>query len=402
MGFSSTAATVTLTAKLTPFGRQQLLANSSTLITNFALGDSDANYRAELPLGTGEIPVSSGNLSVNGNSNNSVNKHYRPKSILIADSLGNNKKLVEIGSTNIVNSEKLLGQTTISGTSVSHNIVDRTDTATDPLVNLWSTFKLPITTADDTIFTVTQSIKGGYADTSLSGVSTNTVLIIGLDHTLYGESLDGKAIKVDIETTATTHTLYGAYEKTLTSTKVQDARVRDESFNSAIFGGNVTFLFSDTIQKPNNDTTLSWATGYATAKPYSINSKQQFNLLTNTLTSTVSDTLVGIAYLDKGFVVITHPDIVDNFTTGTGGTATATTVSFNSMVTEVTQEITCIAGRGQFTSSNNPTFDAGDTPRISEVLLMDNSNNIIAVAKSERHIEKNPQQFLALGIKITV
>ena len=69
---------------------------------------------------------------------------------------------------------------------------------------------------------------------------------------------------------------------------------------------------------------------------------------------------------------------------------------------QITQEVTCIADRGEFASSTNPTWSEGDTIRISEALLLDDNNNIIAVGRPDRHIEKTAQQFLAIGLKISV
>lgn len=402
MGFNSTTPTISLTAKLTVFGRQQLLSNSSNIITHFALGDSDANYNASLPLGSGEIPASAGNIGTNGNTSNSVAQGYAPKSLLYYNSLGQTKKLVKAGSDNVVNSTSLIAQTTISSALLSQTIVDKNDYETDSFVNLFHTFRLPINAADEALFTTTPSSKGGYSDTAMSAISQDKVLVIGVDNSSYGEMLDGKTLKVDVTTTGGTgYTLYSTFEKTLTSARVQDANYKDKSFNSAVMGGNIAFLFSDTKQKPNNDATKSWATGHFTTKPYSVGNKSQFNMFTDSITSIVADKVMGVAYLDKGFIVITDPDIVDNFDPASSG-GTGTTVAFDSIGTQVTQEVTCIIDRGEFGSTNNLTYSKGDTTRISEVVLLDDASNILAVAKTDRHIELTAQQFMALGIKISV
>jgi hypothetical protein len=70
--------------------------------------------------------------------------------------------------------------------------------------------------------------------------------------------------------------------------------------------------------------------------------------------------------------------------------------------TNVFQNITCIADRGEFGSSTNPSFSSSDTPRISEVGLFDSLGNIIAVGKTDRHVPKNVNEFLALSIKISL
>ncbi len=400
MGFNSTASTISLTAKLTAFGRQQLLGKSSNIITYFSVSDSDANYNASLPLNTGEVVGSAGNLGLYNTTSNSVALGYSPRSLLYYNSLGQTSKLVKEGSTNIINSTNLLGQKTVSASTLSQQVIDKNDYETDSFVNLFYTFRLPITTADETLFTATTSTRGGFADTALSGLAKDKIFVIGIDNSEYGELLDGKTLKVKVVNTASTiYNLYGTYEKTLTTAKKQDANFKETSFNSAVLGSNVVLLFSDTIQKPNNDATKSWATGHFTTKPFSVSNKSLFNMKSDTITSTVADKVVGVAFLDKGFIVITNPTIVNSMS---ASGHTATTVSFDSVSTQVVQEVTCILDRGEFGTSNNPTYSKGDTVRISEVLLLDSSKNILAVAKTDRHILKTAQQFMALGIKITV
>lgn len=409
MGFQDTSTTISLTAKLTAYGRQQLLANSSKIITHFALGDSDAYYGATLPLASGEVPSLAGNKAPNGNSSNGVIAGYAPKSLLYVNALGERKKLVQAGSTNVINSTELIGQTTLSAsttavtaTTIVQKVIDKADYETDSLVNLFYSLRLPITTADETLFTVTPSNKGGYADTSMSAISQSEILVLAVKNSEYGEMLDGRSIKIELTDTATTQfTIYSAYESTLTNDKVLDATYKEKSFNSTVLGGNIVFLFSDDIQRPNNDVTKSWATGHFATKPYSKGNKSKFNMKNDTITSTVSDKIVGIAFLDKGLIAITDPTIIANFDP-THANAVYTTVAYNSISTKVTQEVTCIIDRGEFGGTQNATFSKGDTTRISEVLLLDNANNIIAVAKTDRHIELTAQQFMALGIKITV
>jgi hypothetical protein len=151
---------------------------------------------------------------------------------------------------------------------------------------------------------------------------------------------------------------------------------------------------------PNGgDPSLSWGTGYNTSRPFSYNSKKTYNYQTNSNLGLTADTLVGIAYLDKGLLVITDPTIVNNYV---ASAATASTISFDSVSTSVNQIITCIADRGEFGSSTNPTFEFNNIPRISEVGLYDDFGNLIAYAKPDRQITKNINEFLALSIKISV
>lgn len=400
MGLSNETTNISMVAKLTPFGRQELLRNSSSSITHFALGDSDANYGTTYPLETGEMPDISGNLSRNGNSNNSTADGYKPRSLLYADAMGNKKKKVQTGSDNVINSKNKLGRTTLSASSMTYDIVSLADYDTDSRVNWFYSFRLPITASDKALFGVSNSSSGGYADTAYSAISQDEILVVGIPSTEYGEMIDGKSIKMEISGN-TMYSIYSTYQKTLTPNKNLDASYKETSFNSAIFGNNIAFLFSDNIQPPNNDSTLTWGSKYGTTKAFT-NGKLKFNYKADNNTSTFVDKIVGIAYLDKGLIVITDPTIVG----GLGGTITdltgSTTVQYDSISTQVTQEITCIADRGEFGTSSNTTYNIGDTTRISEIILLDKDDNVMAVAKPDRHIEKSAQQFLALGVKISV
>ena len=86
----------------------------------------------------------------------------------------------------------------------------------------------------------------------------------------------------------------------------------------------------------------------------------------------------------------------------TTSASTATTVTLNSVSTDVYQTVTCIADRGEFGSSTNPSFAGIDSPRITEVGLYDASNNLIAIAKTNKQITKNINEFMAMSIKISL
>ncbi len=398
MGYNNTGKTTTLTARLTPYGRTMLLKNDTTLITTFSLGDSDANYIAALPLNTGQVPTNAGSVGSNNSTSNSVANNVGIRSLLFVNNSGGKTKLVQPQSSAVTFTYLANGQTTITGSSITQNIVNRNNINTDPLVNLYYTFNLPLTTNADYKFTGLTSNFGGYANTALSGIDTTNILVIAINNNNYGELIDGKTIQASITTTAATYTIYSTFQNTGSPLSVQDANYTDTATNTQFLGSNIAFLFSDSIAKPSGNPNLSWATGYNTLKPYSKNAKQLYNFVTNSNSSQTADTIVGIAYLDKGFLVITHPTIVNSFNTS----STATSVTLNSVSSLVSQNITCIADRGEFGTSTNPTFSLGDTPRISEVGLYDTNGNLIAIAKTDRHIVKNLNDFFALGIQISI
>lgn len=397
MGYNTSATTITLTAKLTPIGRQKLILTNNNLISSFSLGDSDANYYTPLPLTTGQVPTDSGLIGPFSTISNSVGNNIIITTPLLVNETGVTKKAIQEQSNNLSVTTVTNGITTISGSNITHNTVSR-DSIVDPLTNLFYSFNLPLNSTDDYNFTGLTTNFGGFSNTGLSGLAQTNILVIGIGNSMYGEMLDGKSLKVEITTTASTYTIYSTFQNNGTPYSIQDVNYTENASNTQLFGKNIVLLFSDDIQKPNGDSSLSWSTGYNSIKPFTINGKRLYNLVTDSNVSQTADTAVGIAYLDKGFIVITEPTIVSDLSIITS----ATTVTFNSISTDITQNVTCIANRGEFGISTNRTFESDDTPRISEVGLYDADGDLIAIAKTDRHIEKGVNEFLALGIKISL
>lgn len=397
MGFISTATTATIKGKLTPIGRQLLVTNTNALISNFALGDSDADYTVYSGLTLGQVPDFSGD---NGSTNNG-GANYKLKSQLRYNT-NTLIKPVETSSLSINTTFSYLGINSVhySAGTISQYVINRLNGATDVLTNLFYSFNLPKTNDEQFKFTGTTFNTGGYSDTELSGMSQDKVLVISLDSSEYGEIIDGKTIKLDISTTASTYTLYGTFQNTNATDTTYDNNVTDSSNSLTSFGMNVCLLFSDAIQKPNADSTKSWSTGYATNKPFStLPKKETWNIINNSNLSLVADKPVGIAYLDKGFIVITEPTIVDNFDVN-DSSATGTTIEFNSVVSSVNQQITCVADRNSFGTSTNPTYTTGDTPRITEIALLDASGNVIAMAKTNKTFYKPLDDIMVFNVII--
>lgn len=402
MGYNSSATTLSLNARLTPLGRQLLVSTNNTLITGFSLGDSDANYNVKNILGSGQVPSNNGNVGPNSTISNGTNSNANLKSMLIVNGEGMLTKPVEIQSTQISTESVYNGLITVSGTNLTKNIINRYDYTIDPLVNLYYSFGLPLTSNDDAVYTAVTYNEGGLSDTALSAIAQTKIFTIGIDNSQYGEVIDGKTIMLSLPTTAGTYTIYSTFQNKGGGLQTEDANIRDTSPLTSYLGDNIAFLFSDTIMKPNGNASLSWGNGYNTNKPFSLNRKQLYNLQTNINLSQSADTIVGVAYLDKGFLVITNPTIVNAISSQSliTGATTGATVTFNSVSTSVSQTITCVAARGEFGTSTNPTFTTSDTPRISEIGLYDSIGNLIAMSKTDRHITKNINEFLALSIKI--
>ena len=398
MGFLDNTTNYELIAKLTPQGRTRLITSTNSLSKTFSLGDSDAYYATLSGLTGGEVPAVSGNY--NGKDISNGGSNYMLRSTLNYNA-NTDKKPVDIASMSVSTSYEHLGYDTshFSGGVITQNAVSLADTQTDRLTNLYYSFGLPITPQEINVYTGLTITQGGYKDTALSNIAQTKMLVIGLDVKEYSELIDGKSVKINIETSASTYEIYGTYENTGTVLTNQDASVVDTSLNITRFGPNRAMLFSDTIQKPNNDASKSWATGYAQTKPFSVNGKELYNVITNANVSKVADKPVGIAYLDKGFMVITEPTIVNSFNSNYSG-ATGTTINFDTVRNKVSQSITCVANRGEFGVSNNTTWSAGDTPRITEVGLFDASDTLIAIGKLNKTYEKSANDFVAFNITI--
>jgi hypothetical protein len=405
MGFNSSATSITLTAKLTPIGREKLISTNNNLIKYFSLGDSDANYYTSLTLSTGQVPSINGNIGYGNTTSNSTPPVVGIKSFLVVNQNGDLTKPVSPQSINILTETANNGSVTISGANLTYNLVNRNSVNSDPLVNLFSSFNLPLDSISDINYTGVTAQSGGYSDTCFSGFATNRVLFIGINNATYGEVIDGKTVKLELPTSAGTYTLYSTFQSNSGSVNELDANYRDVANNVVYFGLNVAPLFSDTIKKPNGDSSLSWATGYGLSKPFSNNNKRAYNLQTNTNLAATADTAVGMAYLDSGFIAITNPTIINDVLVS-GSTlfsgVTATTLTFDSVSTNVSQVISCIAERGEFGASTSIYFGNDDIPKITEVGLYDDFGNLIAYGKTDRQITKNVNQFLALSIKITI
>jgi hypothetical protein len=396
MGFINSATTFNIKGKLTPVGRERLASGASSLITNFILGDSDANYNVYDGLSFGQIPDFSGDNF--GLSLNNGGASYQFRSGLIYRN-GENRKPVQVSSSTAISTQKPIGYNvvSVSGGTITQNIINRNNINSDVLTNLFYSFALPIDLNSADIFTGVTSTTGGLSDTALSGLASQEVLVIGIDSSQYGEVIDGKTIKLELTTLFGNYEIFGTYENNNTPLNQLDGQTIDLTRNLNRFGPNRCLLFSDTIQRPNNNPTKSWSTGYSLNKPFSANRKELWNYKTNSNTRAIADKPVGIAYLDKGFLVITEPTIVANFI---GPGTTATTVTYNSVVTSVSQKVTCIADRNEFTTSTNTTFSSGDVPRITEIGLLDDSGNLIAIAKTNRTYNKPSDELVVFNLTI--
>jgi hypothetical protein len=175
-------------------------------------------------------------------------------------------------------------------------------------------------------------------------------LILEIPQSFYGEVIDGKTLGLTLpyfpvtvgmnndgiytySTTPSTIGIYGTYNKN--GTKL-DSNFSDKDLTLATIGArpdldvdlnqyesNVVLLFANEVKKPNGDSSKDWATGHVEV----IEGVKVFDANSSPKKSTYdhkTDVCVGAAFLDKGFIVITHPQIVDSlFTQAFLGTITS-------------------------------------------------------------------------------
>jgi len=426
MGFINTATTITLTAKLTNIGRKRLLNENNKILSHFILGDSDANYQTSATLPTGKIPTDSGNLGIGGDESVVKSKLYVNNTATTRKSVKSQSNIIDTSITNV-------GQYVAADSDLTYVVLDKNSTSTD-VTNLFKSLNLPILEITKSTFTATTSQNGGWLDTAFSGLATNQVLLSVIDNSQYGELIDGKAIKSRLPigtgftgggdvTGFTDYTFYSTFVNSGQFSNTQyDNTYKDNSvFTQGLFGAgvNVSYMVSDNIQRPNNDVSNSWSTGYNSYKPYSLGNKKLLNTKTVATTSVVADKVAGIAYLDKGLIVYTDPDVVNNVLTNfSGATASTNTVTnslglyyytavtYNTIVdsnnTDLIQNIICEADRGEFYRSQNDTIDNNDTVRISEIAITDQAGVVLAYVKPDRQIVKLKNDLLVFNIQIVI
>lgn len=426
MGFLDTATTITITAKLTKNGRERMLKETNTIFSHFTLGDSDANYRTSKSLPTGTIPTTGGNLGGINNADDAVisSKIY----------IGNSTqtvKPVEPNSSEIRTTLDMMGENVVSGSSLTFLKINKNDN-TSAFTNLFRSFSLPILPARIRTFTATTATNGGWADTAFSGVGGNPVLLSVIDNNEYADLIDGKSIRLSLPIATgytssgevsgmTNYDIYSTFPKTNISLTNLDTQYRDNSnLPTSLFGSqfDVSYLVSDDIQKPNNDAGKSWSTGYDTNKPFSVNSKELINVNNVPSTGVVADKVIGVAYLEKGILAFTDPNIVNNVVVDfTGNSETLTTtnglglyyytggtynVTVDAIENTVLQSLLCIAGRNEFYKSQNETIGINDDIRLSEIAICDIAGDILAIGKFDRQVIKKKNDFVVMDVQIVV
>ena len=377
------------------------------------------------------------------------------------------------------------GWNTISGSKLPFTVIQRNPSNGRAFSNLYSSFNIPTTSG------LTNAFLSTWANTGFSGLSQPQAIVAEIPKAEYGVLIDGRTLKLLVPKgnpgAEGNYELYSSYYNPLATSS--DNSDEGEYFgnpkisgnivgNPALPSTNVAFLFCDEILGPSlsatNTSVTSWSSGYVsgtTPTGYPGGGVDNFRF-TDTVSSSntpkayaqVQDRPVGIAYLDKGFAVITDPGIIANFNYSgatTGGTfaypfhkgnPNANTMEFASAATQIyfssTTSANCTfysfekeyrivvditAAAGEFYVTENQTASPAETPYygaggedtgiqfqtpfgdvhniwdlsdvtsayITEIGLYDASNRLIAVAIPDRPIEKAKNTPVNLQLVLT-
>ena len=323
-------------------------------------------------------------------------------------------KLKSISSEQKVLSTVLLpfsatGWSTISGDTCRFTAVQKEANNGRPFSNLYPSFNLPTTCAQ------TQSYLSTWAKSGMSAITQDNVIVMDIATNQYGELIDGRTLKLVLPVSSSTSsdghtTLYSSYyePKPFSSDNSSEA----EYFGNPILRGNVVgtpglpssnvaFLFADSIKTPvvatTNTNITSWADGWqsgVTPNGYDGGGVDNFRF-SDTISSSNTpkayalpeDIPVGVAYLDKGFVVITDQTLVNNFLSSGGtedgstnygitGTSSGFTqlyytggtqfsgigCTYYSFEKEWVMSINIIAGANEFYITENQTASSAEQP----------------------------------------
>ena len=342
----------------------------------------------------------------------------------------------------------------LSEEKLRFSLCDRTS-LTNNKGNYFISFNLPY---KESKFPTTSRVSEVFPE--LQQLNVDQIIVVPIPADSYSEFIDGRTIEMTVPVTGSTNPgeLSGVtlYSSTYTSIKP----LKKES--NILLGDNIVFLFSDDINKPysgktrnelgdaiDNSSSTSWnptgeykdrpgATSYSEVKDfYNTDQRTNANYAVSVATGYPDgrdgynyDVPCGFAVLDKGYIVITHPQIVNNFPWDEGvlddGTSVGNDVedranvyftgnsfsnnslegarlSYQDVDTSFKMTSVCIAMPQEFFISNNPTWDKEkaisqmnsvtpivnyDDIYITEVGLYNAFGELIAVAKMSEPVLK--------------
>jgi hypothetical protein len=344
--------------------------------------------------------------------------------------------------------------TTINDSGLTYTMCDRTDLLSKE-ANYFISFRVPH--AESQLETgSTLSLQ----NPELQQLNVDKMVIAPIPREYYNEIIDGRSVTFTVPQLSGSTDMSGM--TVVSSTYSQLTKYQD----SVLLGNNIAFLFADDINLPRNGTTgggntsfqprTTWnvtpfvnkpmAHAYSDLQPSDINTdtrawsgvnlavQVQEKYPTSTNQGYNYDIPVGFISLDKGFMVLTHPDIVDNVPWGQGNelytnvanSLSATTdiyftntaasqATFSDIDINFRTSVVCLALPSEFTFSTNPSWNLAynlqelnngtngfDPVQVTEIGLYNKNSELIAVAKIDRPIEKTYTNLITFNLDIDV
>lgn len=357
--------------------------------------------------------------------------------------------------TSLISSkQEQIALTTVNLSALTFTKCDRTNT-TSKEANYFISFNLPY--EYDSLASGSTLAK---SHPQLFQLNTDKIVICPIPKEYYGELIDGRSITFTVPQISggTSVSAKTVVSSTYTTLKKGEQNV--------LLGSNVSFLFCDEINKPytgktggnlySHSANTTWDTPSYINRPPAVPYLDLANIDINTdqrpwsavnLSITVPQTFptntnqgynydipVGFAALDKGFMVLTHPSLVNNIPwsfgyeeyTNTLNSLSATTniyfndsnvsnVEFMSINITYRTTVVCLALPQEFFFTNNPSWDlvyninelanntnAFQSVYVTEIGLFNKKNEMIAVAKLSEPLEKNYTNMINFTLDLEV
>lgn len=345
---------------------------------------------------------------------------------------------------------------TLNGSGLSYSLCTRTN-ATDKMTNYFMSFNLPVQYSS---FASGSTLALSHPE--LFQLNVDNIVIAPIPREYYNELIDGRSVTFTVPQFSGVTAMSA---KTIVSSTYSTLQKRD---NDILLGSNIAFLFCDEINLPytgktngnsvshssNTTWNTSLFTGRPAAVPYTdlaaidINTDQRpsgnvnyaytvpATYPTNTNQGYNYDIPVGFICLDKGYMILTHPRVVNNLpwtygqrlitNTSNAGASSGTTniyfsgtstsqATFQDISINYKTSVICIGLPGEFYFTNNPSWDLNknaqelnnntnnfDSVWITEVGCYNKNNEMIAIAKLSEPVEKTYVNLLTFNLDIDV
>lgn len=434
MAFIDKTGTNKLNAYLTPIGRERMLNGDKeeSIASFFILGDSDRNYSVS-------TDDRIRNMLVPDLTGDRLDSLYSiAPNIEIRSTVGSLKPTEEAGD-GFVKKTVYVETPDLTGQEVKMIMASRVDSFVDEqstlMGNLYKSFNLPITNDDKELYT-----NGELFNSALEGVNTDKVLVVEVPKNTFGEMIDGKTIMLQIpKQSGGYYKIYSTFFKNELVTDIGNQLFSDPNRVSENYGGkyvistlpaqetyvnkregyssSIAYLFCDDIKRPQGNPSYTWENSGSYFIEQTTDTDKLKDKHSAVLKGTNKDMAVGIAYLNSGFLVITDPTIIAGIKTtkkyspvsGTNNSIQQfyyddSLMTFSSYNTEFIQHVVCLCLPNEFYETTNQTYNANENRMlaITEIGLYNSSQELIAIAKTNRPLPKDRYNVLSFDISIRV